>query len=101
MPTPTRINYGHLRGTVYDFSVEGDVLPMHWHKPDNSHITIVARGSFRAQGPDWQRIVSSGDVINWEPYKMHEFVALEDNSRIVNIVTGPGESISETGEITV
>lgn len=40
-----QFQFGLLKGTVYDFEVKGDVLPMHWHAPDNTHITIVGRAS--------------------------------------------------------
>ena len=94
-----QFNFGLLKGTVYDFEVAGDVLPMHWHSPENVHITVVGRGSFRTQGPEdtWEKIVKAGDVIDWQAYQQHEFIALEDNSRIVNIVKGTGESTSEYG----
>ena len=82
------ITFGKLNGMVCDFPVAGDVLPMHQHGEADVHITVVARGSFKAHGNGWERQVSAGDVIDWRPHDPHEFVALEDNSRIVNIVKG-------------
>jgi quercetin dioxygenase-like cupin family protein len=79
---------GNLTGTVYDFPQNGDVLPMHQHSEADVHITVVARGSFKAHGNGWAREVKAGDVIDWQPHDPHEFVALEDNSRIVNIIKG-------------
>jgi hypothetical protein len=32
-----------------------------------------------------RRVYRSGAVIDFAPYQEHEFVALEDNTRIVNI----------------
>jgi quercetin dioxygenase-like cupin family protein len=61
---------------------------MHQHSEADVHITVVARGSFKAHGNGWERQVSAGDVIDWRPHDPHEFVALEDNSRIVNIIKG-------------
>jgi quercetin dioxygenase-like cupin family protein len=92
-------NFGNLKGTVYDFEVVGDTLPMHWHPPENTHITVVGRGSFKAHGPEdtWVKTLKSGDVVDWQAYQQHEFIALEDNSRIVNIVKGGGESTSDYG----
>jgi quercetin dioxygenase-like cupin family protein len=84
------LSFGKLYGTIYDFPFKGDILPMHWHTEDNVHITVVARGSFTARGQNWDRVVLAGDVIDWEPEQWHEFVALEDNSRIVNIIKGTG-----------
>jgi quercetin dioxygenase-like cupin family protein len=82
--------YGTIRGTIYDFPYKDDILPLHWHSPENVHITIVARGAFRATGNGWTKLLKAGDVLNWSPYQQHQFVALEDNSRIVNVVTGTG-----------
>ena len=91
------LSLGNLTGVIYDFEVKGDVLSMHWHHPDNTHISIVARGSFTAKGPTWERKLNCGDVVDWQAYQQHEFIALEDNSRLVNIVKGTGEATSEFG----
>jgi len=80
--------FGKLTGTAYDFPVSGDVLPMHQHSEGDVHITVVARGSFKAHGNGWERVLMAGDIADWKPHDPHEFVALEDNSRIVNIVKG-------------
>lgn len=98
MLTSKNFTYDKLKGAVYDFELKGDILPMHWHGKDRSHITVVARGSFTARGPNWERKVSAGDVIDWGEYQQHEFTALEDNSRIVNISKSDFESINEYGE---
>ena len=82
------ITLGKLTGTIFDFTVSGDVLPMHQHGEADVHITVVARGSFRAHGNGWERILKAGDVADWQTHDPHEFVALEDNSRIVNIIKG-------------
>jgi len=79
---------GKLTGTAYDFPVSGNVLPMHTHGEADVHITVVARGSFKAHGNGWERVLTAGDIADWKPHDPHEFVALEDNSRIVNIVKG-------------
>lgn len=81
-------SFGKLAGTAYDFPVSGDVLPMHQHGESDVHITVVARGSFRAHGNGWERVLKAGDVADWQPHDPHEFVSLEDNSRIVNIIKG-------------
>lgn len=79
---------GKLTGTIYDFPEAGDVLPMHTHTAVDVHISIVARGSFRAHGAGWQQVVKAGDVLDWQPNQPHEFIALEAGSRLVNIVKG-------------
>jgi len=76
---------GELSGTIYDFEVAGDVLPMHNHDETNAHITIVARGSVKASGEGWERIFKSGAIIDFPANQQHEFLALEDKTRIVNI----------------
>jgi quercetin dioxygenase-like cupin family protein len=78
---------GDLIGVIYTFTQKGDVLPMHFHSELDSHITIVARGGVRMHGPTIDAVdYSAGAVIDHEAPITHEFIALEDNSRIVNIV---------------
>lgn len=79
------LNAGKLSGTVYTFEVAGDMLPMHTHTEGNAHITIVARGKVKAHGNEWEAEYSAGAVIDFPDNQSHEFIALEDNSRIVNI----------------
>lgn len=79
------LKVGKLTGVVYDFDDVGDVLPMHNHGETDIHITIVARGSFHAHGPGWQRDISGGDVLDWKIGEFHEFIATAPNSRLVNI----------------
>lgn len=81
-------NFGKLQGTIYDFPEVNDILPMHTHNEETSHITIVSKGSFRAHGLAFDITIKAGDVVDFEPNQPHEFVALEPNSRIVNIVKG-------------
>jgi quercetin dioxygenase-like cupin family protein len=79
---------GNINGAVYDFPEIGDILPMHNHNEQTSHITIVARGSFTAILADKTMTLRSGDVVNWPANQKHEFIALEPNSRFVNIQKG-------------
>ena len=79
---------GSLRGTIYDFPEVGDVLPMHSHTEADVHISVVARGSFRAHGNGWERSVSAGDVLDWRANDPHEFIALDAGARLVNIIKG-------------
>lgn len=87
------LELGRLKGTIYDFLEATDVLPMHQHDETTIHITVVARGSFKIHGNSWEQIARAGDVIDWRPNDPHEFIALEDNSRIVNIVKGGSEMV--------
>jgi quercetin dioxygenase-like cupin family protein len=77
---------GRLQFNIYDFEKIGDVLPMHSHPEGQTHISIVSRGSFKVHGPDYEGIHSEGAVIDFEPEQAHEFTALEDNSRVINVV---------------
>jgi len=79
------LSAGRLSGTVYTFEKAGDVLPMHTHTESDAHITIVARGKIKAHGNNWEAEYSAGAVIDFPSNQSHEFIALEDNSRIVNI----------------
>jgi quercetin dioxygenase-like cupin family protein len=80
------ITYGKLNGTIYDAVDVNDTLEMHTHDESSVHITIVARGSFRVHGTGWEMVAKAGDVLDWKPGQAHEFIALEPNSRFVNIV---------------
>ena len=73
-------------GTIYTFEKIGDMLPMHTHANGNAHITIVARGKIKANGNEWEAEYSAGAVIDFPTDQSHEFIALEDDSRIVNII---------------
>jgi quercetin dioxygenase-like cupin family protein len=77
---------GKLNGVVYTFENAGDVLPMHTHQEGNAHITIVARGKVKVHGNEWAAEYGAGAVIDFPSDQSHEFIALENNSRIVNIV---------------
>jgi quercetin dioxygenase-like cupin family protein len=77
---------GNLSGIVYTFEKMGDTLPMHTHAGGDAHITIVARGKIRAHGNAWEAEYSAGAVVDFPANQSHEFIALEDNSRIVNII---------------
>lgn len=85
MPKDKPLRFGVIEGTIYDFPEVGDVLPMHSHREVDTHITIVARGSFRILGDGWEKTYSAGDIMDWMPDQQHEFVSLEPNSRCVNI----------------
>lgn len=83
-------NLGDLRIARMDFEFAGDVLPKHVHTEDNVHITIVARGRIRAYSHDWSVEAGPGDLLNFRPNEPHEIAALEDNTRIFNVVKKMG-----------
>ena len=80
------VGLGDLVGAIMDFEKVGDALGKHNHDENSIHITIVARGSIKVFSHDWEKTVAAGQIIDFRPYEPHEFVALEDNTRVVNIV---------------
>jgi quercetin dioxygenase-like cupin family protein len=83
-------NLGQLTGTMYDFELAGDILPKHVHTVENVHITIVARGEVKTYSHDWEQVAQAGQLIDFQPNQPHEIMALEDNTRIFNIVKNYG-----------
>jgi len=79
-------NLGDLKGTMYDFQFAGDILPKHVHTEDNIHVTIVTRGMLKAYSHDWEQIATAGQLIDFRVGEPHELMALEDNTRIFNIL---------------
>lgn len=77
---------GDLRGTVYDFEFAGDVLPKHVHTDDDVHVTIVTCGRLAAYSHDWSIEAVAGQVIDFRPGEPHELKALEDGTKIINII---------------
>lgn len=71
---------------MYDFEHAGDVLPKHVHGEDDVHITIVARGKLKAYSHDWETEAVAGQMLDFRPGEPHELMALEDNTRIFNII---------------
>ena len=88
-------NLGDIKGSIYDFDVIGDILPKHSHTEDNVHITIVARGKIRAYSHDWQKEASAGQILDFRANEPHEIMALEDNTRIINIVKSMNGSVGQ------
>lgn len=82
------VTFGKLNTSIYDAIVDGDTLPMHDHDESTVHITIIARGSFKVHGDGWEMTAKAGDVIDWKVGQRHELIALEPNSRFINIVKG-------------
>jgi quercetin dioxygenase-like cupin family protein len=82
-------NLGSLRGAMYDFEKVGDILPKHNHTEDNVHITIVARGKLKAYSHDWEMEATAGQLLDFPAGQPHELMAMEDNTRIFNIIKNP------------
>lgn len=77
---------GDISGMMYTFESAGDVLAKHSHTEDDVHITIVARGKLKAYSHDWSLEAGAGQLLDFRPNEPHELMALEDNTRIFNII---------------
>ena len=77
---------GVIIGVMYDFEKVGDILPKHVHTELDVHITIVARGKLKIYSHDWEIIATAGQLLDFSPDQPHEFMALEDNTRVFNLI---------------
>lgn len=80
------LNIGDIRGVIYDFEKSGDILNKHVHTSHDVHITIVAKGKIKAYSHDWEIIAEAGKLLDFQPGQPHEIMALEDNTRVFNII---------------
>jgi quercetin dioxygenase-like cupin family protein len=90
------LNLGDIHGAIYDFEFAGDILPKHTHTENDVHITIVTRGKLKAYSHDWEKEAIAGQVIDFRVGEPHELMALEDNTRIVNIIKKHGGILNDT-----
>ena len=81
-----RKQFGKLNGALYSFEEVGDTLPMHDHSEGGVHVTFILSGAFRIHGGGWEMVSKAGAFIDWEPGQFHEFIALEPNSRCLNVL---------------
>ena len=77
---------GDIKGTMYDFERSGDIVAKHVHGEEDVHITIVARGKVKAYSHDWEKEAIAGQVLDFRVGEPHEIMALEDGTRIFNIL---------------
>lgn len=89
-------NLGDLRGAIYDFEQAGDVLPKHVHTEDDVHVTIVARGKIKAYSHDWEIEAVAGQIIDFRVGEPHELMALENNTRIFNVLKKAGGTVNDS-----
>ena len=81
------INTGDIRGHVYIFEKTGDMIPMHNHDKNSVHISIIAKGSLRLLGYKKQPVeYTCGTMLDFSDIEMHELRALEDDTRMFNIL---------------
>ena len=90
MPSITPYAAGKLSGAVYAFGHVGDELAAHVHDAASNHITIIMQGSFRCTGNHLidGKVLRQGQVVDWPTGEPHGFVALEPNSRMLQIIKG-------------
>jgi quercetin dioxygenase-like cupin family protein len=93
------LELGDIRGSIHDFEAAGDVLPKHNHDETTVHITIVARGKIKAYSHDWEKEATAGQIMDFRPNEPHEIMALEDNTRIINIVKKYGGVSDDTQQV--
>lgn len=82
-------NIGALRGIMYDFQKNGDILGKHNHDENTAHITIVSRGKIKVYSHDWEIEAIAGQLLDFPAGQPHELMAMEDNTRIFNIIKNP------------
>ena len=92
-------NLGDIKGSIYDFEFAGDILPKHIHDETNVHITIVCKGKVKAYSHDWEKEAIAGQIIDFRIGEPHEIMALEDNTRIVNILKKHGGTSNDYNKV--
>jgi quercetin dioxygenase-like cupin family protein len=80
------LSTGDLKGTIYDFEFAKDILPKHIHTENDVHITIVCKGKIKAYSHDWEIEATPGQIVDFRIGEPHEIMALENDTRIVNII---------------
>jgi quercetin dioxygenase-like cupin family protein len=80
------MQFGDLKSQVYTFEKAGDVLPEHINDETTIHITIVCKGRVCVNSMGFTRKAEAGEIIDFQVNQPHEILALEDNSKIINIV---------------
>jgi quercetin dioxygenase-like cupin family protein len=74
-------------GTRYRFDKAGDGIPMHSHitNPAMCHSTRCVAGSVEIYGDVPTQVLHAGESAVFKSYRMHEIVALQDNTEIINV----------------
>jgi len=86
-----------LRGMIYTLAATGDGLERHTHTEADVHITVVMQGSIRASGDGWQEQGGAGLVLSFAAGEPHEIVALEPDTKILQLVKTVALRSSSTG----
>jgi quercetin dioxygenase-like cupin family protein len=76
---------GKIFGIIYDFSEVGDGIGMHTHSEELLHNVVVLKGRIRLYGENDDGVkLEAGDIHDFDSTKMHEIVALEEDTKILN-----------------
>lgn len=86
MLSTKKIEFGAVLAGIYDFSEIGDEIAKHVHPEGEDHITVVCRGKVRVRSHDWMIEATAGQILDFKPGQPHAIMAIEDNTRIINIV---------------
>ena len=81
--------------TKYSLELDWDA-PTGYDKDFMNESTIVARGRIKAYSHDWDREANAGQILDFRAGEPHEIMALEDGTRIVNIVKKMGGHVGQT-----
>ena len=95
MLSAKEIQLGDLKGTFYYFEKSGAILPEHTHDENSNHITIVTNGKIRAFNDVWSQEAVAGEVLDFQVGQPHAIEALEDNTKIYNILKKFGGTPSD------
>jgi quercetin dioxygenase-like cupin family protein len=91
-PKITEFKAGALQGMVYLFESSGDILEEHYHPKNEGHVTFVIQGSVKIESKllenNWTRTGKAGDFFDLPDDQWHEITALENNTKILNILKG-------------
>lgn len=82
----TESYFGDLKAQIYNFENANDVLDEHNHDRLTVHITIVCKGKVLIKSMGFTRKAESGEIVDFYENQPHEIIALEPNTKIVNIV---------------
>lgn len=82
----TEMKFGDLKSQVYTFEKAGDVLPEHINDETTIHITVVCKGKVCVKSMGFTREAEAGEIIDFQVNQPHEILALEDKTKIINIV---------------
>lgn len=73
-------------GAFYLLDLAGEGIGMHSHvNPEMRHSTRCLKGSCHIYGDGLDAVLKAGETLHFKSYRMHELVALEDGTELVNV----------------